>query len=62
MHDDIESEGCVLAYEKNLGLIRGILNAVAVHPPLDVSPVTIQFVLTVTKSILQNLEKVKLPQ
>lgn len=60
--DDIESEGCVLAYEKNLGLIRGILNAVAVHPPLDVSPVTIQFVLTVTKSILQNLEKVKLPQ
>lgn len=60
--DDIESEGCVLAYEKNLGLIRAILNAVAAHPPLDISPVTIQFVFTVTKSILQNLEKVALPQ
>ena len=60
--DDIESEGCVLAYERSLGLIRGILNAVAAHPPLDISPVTIQFVFTVTKSILQNLEKVALPQ
>lgn len=60
--DDIESEGCVLAYESSLGLIRVILNAVAAHPPLDISPVTIQFVFTVTKSILQNLEKVALPQ
>ncbi len=60
--DDIESEGCVLAYERSLGLIRVILNAVAAHPPLDISPVTIQFVFTVTKSILQNLEKVALPQ
>lgn len=60
--DDVESEGCVLAYEKNLGLIKGILNAVAALPPLDVSPVTIQFVFTVTKSVLQNLEKVALPR
>lgn len=63
MYDgDKESVGCILAYEKNLNQVRGIINAVFAHPPIDVSQETIQFVVIVTKSILQNLEKVKLPR
>lgn len=60
--DEPSLGGCVVAYEQSLNHVRGLLNAMQEHPPLDVSPGTIQFVVTVTKSILQNLEKVALPR
>lgn len=39
MYDgDKESVGCILAYEKNLNQVRGILNAVSAHPPVRCKP------------------------
>ena len=60
--DDSSLGGCVIAYEQSLNHVRGLLNAMQAHPPKDVSTGTIQFAYTVTKNILQILEKVKLPR
>lgn len=60
--DDTGLGSCVIACEHNLNHVRGLLNAMQAHPPKDVSTGTIQFAYTVTKNILQILEKVKLPR
>lgn len=60
--DDPSLGRCVVALEQSLNLVRGLLNAMQAHPPKDVSTGTIKFAYTVTKNILQILEKVKLPR
>lgn len=60
--DDPSLGRCVVAYEQSLNHVRGLLNAMQAHPSKGVSTGTIQFAYTVTKNILQILEKVKLPR